>query len=372
MKRLTLVLVLMALSLTLTGCWDSRPVDELGLIGGVMVEETAANELEVGIIRPTFEKDKKESDYKKSTQAETLVDALNNLQQRSSKIYQVGSIRSVMIGKNLAHSGIDDLLQELDHINDFETQALIVVFDGTFQDLEEFNPPHEAISGKLILDTLISMNRAQQIAQTQFYRVMISRSIEGQELVLPFIRLDEKKENIEVYSFAVFKGDVMVGSISLEEGIPYIMIRRPHIDELLINIPRNELQGSIFKNLSVVLRRKTSKISTEVQQNKPVINVDFKLTVDLKSIRTRDSIEPDDEILKAEIERVVAQYLKNSCDSLFEKTQKEFESDIFGFGEKVRVQNYSYYKNISWPDIYPEAQISCNFQVKLREVGGVR
>lgn len=377
MKNKVLILILIISMFSLTACWDRRPVDELGIISNMTIDQAneSLSKLQVSIIRPTFEKDKKKLAHKAIVEAESIVNALKKLQKGDNKVYQLGGTRSVLLSKKIAQSGINKILSEFDHISDFETQAHFVVFDGTIEELFTFDPPRQERTSMFILGTIESSIKKQQIAETKFHDVMSIYSLVGQEMVLPLVKISQG--NLLVDGFAVFKGDKLAGIINIVEGAPFIIIILPNINELLINIPSEETADCAIDNLSVVIRKKKVKIKAQIEQNIPVIDVEVILTVDLEAFTSRhfEDVANYETLLKEkvkEIENSVASYLQKLTCSLIEKTQKEFESDIFGFGEKVRVQENEYFKNVNWREVYPEADITCNFKVSLRKMGTVK
>lgn len=380
MKKRSFFLIVIIPLLFITGCWDSRPIDELGFIANLTIEKTDSDDkIKMNIIRPTSDEEKKEFSHKTTVEGKTVMEGLNELQKHGSKTYVLGSVLSVFIGKKIASKGVNSLLSELDHISDFKPQAILSVFNGTIEEIEEFDPPQQQRIGILINDSLVTSIRNQQIPSTRFYEVMIIHTLEGRDIVLPIIKIDTENENILVERLAVFSLDKMVGSLSIEEGIPFMIITLPKVNEIVVNIPSEETKQYGIEKLSIVIRKKKVNIKTKIEEGLPIIDASFTLTIDQLDFVTNNSsnIEQyktfmDKESVIKSIETSVSNYLEKETKKLVKQTQQEFKSDIFGFGEKVRVQNNEYFKSTNWRDVYPEAKVTCTFKVTLRELGAIK
>lgn len=381
MKKKTLALIVIISLFILTGCWDRRPVDELGIIANIVIENANDfdDKIKLNIIRPTFEKNKTQFAHKSTVEGGSIMEALDEMQKRGSKVYLLGSVKNVLIGKKVAQGGINEILSQFDHISDFETQALLVILDGTIEQIEEFEPPQQLRTGILILDTIEASLKKQLIPETKFYKIMSIYSLEGREIVLPIIKVNIENHDILVEGMGIFKGDKLVGSIDSFEGLPFMIVTLPEINELIVNVPCKETEQHGINKLSVTIRKKKAYIKTKIEEDIPMIDVEITLTVDQKDFipSKSEDIEMCKNLMNKEstvkaIERAVSSYLEKQTKILIERTQKEFKSDIFGFGEKVRAQNYEYFKSINWRDVYPKAKITCRYKVILRKLGTVK
>lgn len=379
MRRILILVLIITLS-TITGCWDQRPVDELSIISNIAIEKSNSSEkIQFSVIRPTFEKDKKEFTHKTTVEATSIIEAMNEVQKRGSKTYVLGQVNNVLLGKELASAGINDILSQLDHINDFKTHSFLAILDNTISDLEQFEPPQQERTGILLLDTIQASIEEQQIPETKFHQIMSIMLLEGREIVLPVIKMSESDHNVIVESLGIFKDDKMVGTIGIFEAIPYMIITSPDVYAVVVNIPSEETKHYGIENLSVVIRKKKMKIETSIKEDIPIIHADIALSVDIHSYSPSKSADieqgitfMDKESVIKKIENSIATYLENETKKLVERTQDEFESDIFGFGEKVRVQNIEYFKNIDWMEEYPNAIITCSYKVTLGKLGTVK
>lgn len=375
-NRLVLVLLIPVL---LTGCWDSRPVDELDIITNITIDHAPTEgNIRLNLISPNFEEDRDELTHKSTVEGTSIMAALSELQKRSSKVYVLGSVNNVLIGKSLSESGIKEILLELDHISEFEAQAVLAILDGTIEELESFKTPQQQRTGTLILSTIESSVKKQMIPESMLYQTMILYSLKGREMVFPLIRVGDQNDAV-IDGLAIFKEDKMVGKLNLSEGTPYLIFTLPSIDELIIHIPFEETEPYGVDKLSVVIRKKEVHIQTEVKGNVPIVNTEISLTVDevdFIPVNGKDasgkSAIIDKKSVRKGIESAISNYLKKQTKALFFKTQQKFESDIFGFGEKVRVQNNAYFKSVNWGDVYPKAKITCEYRVDLRRFGAIK
>ncbi len=170
----------------------------------------------------------------------------------------------------------------------------------------------------------------------------------------------------EFFGTAVFKGDKMVGYLNSHETRYYQMITG-QLKRAIVSVEDKNKPGN-----AIVLDERMGRkpvIKARFENGKPVIDVQLNIEADLGAIQSRinyDSLERIDELNKQLEERI-----GNGVRETIEKAQKEFKSDIFGFGYKIagHFNTIQEWKEYGWFRHYPEAKVNVDVDFNIRRTG---
>ncbi len=378
MRRITLMACL-CLLLTSAGCHDRRPVDTLGIVASLSFDLAAGGELNVVAYRPLFEVTSREHAHVLTTTAPTLVGAMSAFERKENKRLVTGKTRSVFFGRDLAEAGILPLLSQLDQVSDFSTRAALAVVDGPAIDIVRFQPPEDQRVGLFVSDTLDQASTRQIIPKITFADAMIRLGSTESDLYLPLVAylMDKEHHELDMKGLAVFRRGQMVGTLDLSEAVPVWLLTQ-RVSEVTYDLPPAELADSPFSLLSFTLRGKRLRVDTEAGGRNPGISIRLQVTLDLVNFLTREgAAQPDYERpemtpeLLAQTEAFLAEYLRQQIVNVVGRCQTEFGADIFGFGERFRVQHLAEYQKRPWKEVFPQATVKCEVSVHLREFEGL-
>lgn len=178
-------------------------------------------------------------------------------------------------------------------------------------------------------------------------------------------KLDIEKQNeSEVVGTAVFKGDKMVSSLSgIESEILNMITGRYTNGYSSLYVPQSPNNPVTIR----IEQIKKPKIKIELKNNVPKIKVDLFLEGIFMSV-------PSDYIIEqniSEFEKNTSEYIKDYALTFLNKTSKEFNSDIVGFGKNAKMlflENKEY-KDFKWNEKYKDAEFNCNVEFSVRRTG---
>jgi len=167
---------------------------------------------------------------------------------------------------------------------------------------------------------------------------------------------------------AVFREDKMVGTLNGEETRYYLMLRGQFENGYLIMLDPlvAELQGVGL----IVHQARSPKYVTRINEDGSVtIDVDLYLEADLAAVLSGINYESPDN--KPIIEEAFSEKIKEGCQKLIKRTQEEFKSDIFGFGQQVKGHFWTMqpWREFDWLNRYPEAQVNVTVHTRIRRTG---
>ncbi|MCL4426281.1 MAG: Ger(x)C family spore germination C-terminal domain-containing protein [Firmicutes bacterium] len=224
---------------------------------------------------------------------------------------------------------------------------------GTDGDMGGEKPAEEELAGR--------RSTTVQIRQGKPMPVPLS---EGAYLAGEIPRVGGNK--ISFMGTAVFDGDKMVGVLNGDETRLLLMFRG-EFKRGFISIP-DPVKGEFFDPIDARPARRP-RIRVRRQGNNFRINADIALEGDILAIQSKvDYTQPK---MMPILEAKISRYLTQQAQVLVEKTQKEFKSDIFGFGNKVRhlTPTWDDLVKLRWLNKYPEADVRVRVTFKVRRVG---
>lgn len=168
--------------------------------------------------------------------------------------------------------------------------------------------------------------------------------------------------DIIIGGIAVFKKDKLVGTLSKEETIPYLIVT-DKLKECVVSIPSPFSEGN-YIDLHIYDFSKT-KNNVKLDSSGPQITTD----VTLKSTILSNDFDFDSSS-KEDIEKIISvasDHLKNQIINYYEKTAREFKSDITGLGKYAvyKFPTINDWENYNWPEKFETATFDVNVEVNI-------
>ncbi|MBR3791114.1 MAG: hypothetical protein IKK18_00275 [Clostridia bacterium] len=178
-------------------------------------------------------------------------------------------------------------------------------------------------------------------------------------------KLDIEKQNeSEVLGCAVFKEDKMIGVLSgIESEMLNILSGRFTNGYSVLYVPQTPDNPATIR----IEQQKKPKIDISIEDGIPKIKIKLALLGNFVSVPTDYIIE--NELL--EFEESTSQYIEEFALELLDKTVKEYNSDIVGFGKnaKGKFLTNKEFEDFNWNEAYKNAQISCEVEFSIRRTG---
>lgn len=173
---------------------------------------------------------------------------------------------------------------------------------------------------------------------------------------------DGMASDIIIGGMAVFKKDKLVGTLSKEETVPYLIVT-DKLKECVVSIPSPFSEGN-YIDLHIYDFSKT-KNSVKLDSSGPQIttNVTLKSTI-LSNDFDFDSSSNED---IAKIISAASDYFKEQIMNYYEKTAREFKSDITGLGKHAvyKFPTIADWEEYNWSEKFETATFDVNVQVNI-------
>ena len=378
MKRRAICAAAAALLLLIPcGCWSYRGLDDMTLVAGVGIDYDAQNGdylLSCEVIDPS--NTNKETGVKSKlveARGKSVMDAVRNAKKRLINRLYWGNTQVLILGGGLLKDGnlnfvVDWFLRDAECR---ETVGVIVSNEKSAEEMLKIKGLDSSVVAYEIQKILDDDQKdTASLLNVPVYRVYDTLHTPGIQLALPAFHLTENdgQKVAEADGEVLFKGGKPVGALSAEESKYFLYA----VDGV---------RGGIL-----VLRPDSSaeeEFSLEVSGNKTDRSYTYekgKLTFTLKTVTEayldehdmKMDILDDKEIRKMENEAET--YLKKNIEGAVRKVQKEYRSDVFGFGYMIYRKDPKLWKQLApkWDEIFPSLGVKVECEVKILETSFVK
>ncbi|MBI6872504.1 Ger(x)C family spore germination protein [Clostridium aciditolerans] len=364
MKEIKMLAVIVIIPIMLSGCYNMRPQEDLGIIIGLGYDiENQGVGYKYKDTSETFifKGEKKIEHEVLSGRSKSIYSTENELQMKFNKKWIAGTEIVYLIGEERARYGIKDIIdgQIRDPIR--REIAAIAVSQNTAENVYKLEPKSastiaEELRGILrfiYMDNFFPIDNEVSEFLKMYYQ-------EGRKVVIPYINVIDNRP--QVTGLALFRKDKMVRKVSLDEArLINILRNNDGFGYLAINKPeRNEYYEAYFKNKNK-LKVKVSKEGNNLKYDIFVTLIgDLKVDTIDKNLITKKEVK--------DIEKAFAEDLQKKLEIELGKMQKEYQTDWIDIG-KYAAAKYGRQGNYASDEAFCDAIIDVHVNVKVATIG---
>lgn len=319
MKKL---LALLMIPLLMCGCAESEQINEIAFVKIIAIDKTDKGMLVTAGIQLPKTKEGQEQKSKDSITVEcsTLSQGLNLLEAASDKKMFFGQISCVLIGEEMAKSGIIntvDYLVRSDELR-FDIPVIVIKGDEGKKLIEDNSGQETHISDRItkMLESNYSTSSSGQVELSQLVEMLEDHF---RSPYLPYITLGKEKGDFYIEGYCVLKKDKLCTFVDKEKSLG-------------INILNNDV-----KNLVIISKIDEKNITLKVTKLKSKIKMQegiFKIKIDFLSevVQADSSVERFNQGLSQKIidyqNKEVERITKSTLEYL-----KGYGCDVATFGD---------------------------------------
>ncbi len=368
--------------LCLSGCWDQREIEDIGLVLAVGIDRPLSKE-EKGTISNRFaithhmivpkgmaSKDGgEEKPYINIiNEGETIFESIRSLATRIGRPPNYQHLKVIVISQEIART-VD--LREVSnfYLRNPESRRTVIVLISSDLARGALNvdPPLIFDPGMALMEVSENNQRkTMRIAPSADLGTLSEKMAAGSSFIIP--RVVSTKKDIKVAGGAVIKGDhyKMIGWLGEEEieGINWVT---------------GKGRGGIVKGIDPVtqkvmvyeIRGVKRKITPSVKGDK----LSFVVQIDTEGSLREDFVLPKGDGFEKEFikraEEAAEEEIKKKIMKALEKTQKNFKVDVAGFGKQVHIHYPELWKKWKpeWEERFSQTTVEIRVEVRIREVG---
>lgn len=369
MKRSLLLIILILNCIFISACWNYREIEQMAIVMGLAVDKGSDEHqflVTAEIINPKGgREEKKQESVTIEATGDTIFDAIRQLTSLAGRKMYWSHAKVAIVSREIAATDILPLLDWVSRDQQARGDMWLLVSEGaTAGEILKSKPKLES-SISMQLDTVFrSQKYLTGFPSKRMYQFIDDMGSGTINPVLSAIKLLKQNNEMSptVLDTVVFKKDKMVGLLDHEESKALLFVQNSIKDGLY------KIENVGDKKTSITLEILGSKTTVKpiYSNGKIVMKIDIKPRVSISEISTtKDVLEPEGvELIKG----IANKKLESDSKNLIEKVQKEYKSDIFGFGKKVKDKYPELWRKIekNWDETFEkiEAQVSVDFQIE--------
>jgi len=386
-NRAALLIILAILIIPLTGCWNRRELNDLSIAlamgidksdDGVLLTVQIINPSEIAAQVPTT----RTAVTSYSITGSTVFEALRKLTKESPRKIYLSHVRTIVFGEELAKEGIAKVLDFISRDHEFRTDFYILVArDTKATEVLNILTPSEKVPANKIYYSLKASAKAWAATHHVQLDELINKLVsEGNNPVLTGILVKgnteagKKLSNVEqvqpstlleIDSIAAFRKDKLVGWLNATESIGFNHIIGK-VKSTIVVIPCPD--GG---KLGVELIRTKPKVKGKIEYGKPKIDINHFVEANIGEVECEVDLSKTESIY--EIEKILANEIKSKMEEAVKRAQKDFKSDIFGFGEVIHRKNPKAWKELkkNWNKEFEDLEVNIKVTTRIRRLGTI-
>ena len=407
--RIVIFIIIFSMIVQLTAFYDSREIDDLAYVIAMGIDKNGENlvltlmfavPIAIGIGEQESGGGGKGS-HLISVECNNILSGVKMADAYTSKEISFSHCKLLIISKELAEEGIRSLLDGIYRWKEFRPSMYISIsLDSPKNELEKIQPVLEINPAKYLeminrtyeytgflaesnienihlqmectciqaVANLSGISSDYDIYNTDFFS---TAPYKGRNAVFEgdFIAGKSPISGNEATTFkglAVFDADVMVGTLDGQETM-YYRILRGDFESSLLTLP-----DPIERDRYIVIRIsrvKSPDVKVSVEGDNPFIKIKVSLEGDFVSIDSGINYEQGENMRI--LEKEVNDFLCDEIYNLLEKTAREYHSDIFGYGKKMKYKflTWDEWVDFGWLNKYKNSSFEVSVDFKIRRTG---
>ncbi|WP_232697430.1 Ger(x)C family spore germination protein [Brevibacillus daliensis] len=362
--------VIVILIVVLTGCTDRIEIEDATLILSLGLDLDEKNNLVVYERSPIFRRGTHGKTDHTGVHAATVQRSYSNFEALISTSIYNGKTQLLFIGKRLLQrKEIFPFLDSLNRDPENATNLRVIAVDGPVSEVINMEPkdkPRLSIYIAQLVDTSALRHLTTKVTLRQFHYMIVEPGITP---IISEIRKDQKELRILGNALLDKKGYYCT-SLNLRETQLLELLRdtqrTPYEFTFPVRLPGNHSKNK--KNISISIKPKKLKITTNYHNGVPQFDIDIKLVGNITE-RTFN-MNLDKEANKRIIETIVEEEMNKQMATLIKKLQR-YQVDPIGLGLYVRAYHYNEWKAIEkeWPKTFAKSTIRFTPHVEIKNIG---
>ncbi|WP_223701609.1 Ger(x)C family spore germination protein [Sutcliffiella deserti] len=371
----------------LTACWDLHEVNEVSIISGLAIDKgkDAKFRLTVELLNASEMGTDKASGNTASivlgVEGQSIGELTHKINQAISRKPIYSHMKTVIISEELAREGVVELFDLMDRHREIRNDFNILIVEAPHMAADVLNityPLQKVATQKINTQADTFYEEWGGYSRVRLKDLVDAFSTDGREPTTAMIGIvgasqkgasvenlqkTEPDAYIEFTGNSIFKDNKMIGQIPLIGSRSYLITQD--------NLERTSISIECEENKTVDIRLQSIKSNTSVKMKAGVPHIQITIGGEgiLEGTQCSDPISSFK--VTDEYEKKSGELLEEEVRSTINLAQKEFQSDIFGFGEILYRSEPKKFKKVkdNWNETFAKATVEVNATIKIRRSG---
>lgn len=397
MKKTKITIVIIIVTMFLTGCWDKIELEDRGFVITIGLDGYKKNEAEKDEDKKPAEIDGKQNESRyvvtmalpnvaelssgngssggeagdgstkaksiKKAASETVSGGMRLIDAYSSQKLYYGHSKACVIGKDILKEPelLKEAIDALERNKEISRKLIILASKGSAEEILNANAPGEPLIGMFVSDFYKNNLKNVGITFRQDLENIIQQFMAYNNTVIPEVSLENNE--IKLGGLAVIKNYKLEGWLNDVQTRGFLWINNDKLG--------GEITAS-FENSFIPMRITNKETKVEFEEKDGKINCYINVLVDgnVEEYKFAESILLNSnklENLQKEYEKVIENEVYETVDIL----QHDFETDALGFKELCRKNYYKIYQKYAddWENAFKDMRINAEANVCIRSSG---
>ncbi len=349
------IVFLIAIIFLVSGCYDYRELNNLGIVAGVALDYKDDNyyvTLEIFNDKKESDSSANEKSYTVNGNGKNVAQAFANTNLKLDRQAYYAHLKIVIISEDIAKNHLEDITDYFIRDQAIRDEFyLLVAMDSEAKDVLDSSTKVYPLTTNRIVSMLENDKFNKNISNTVPFGNVVNKILtKGVDAILTTI-YKTSNDNIKFGGLAIFKKFKMVDYLTNQESVTFNLL-----DSKAKNAEYTQYCNNSKNNFTVSIYDSAS----EITYKKEKIQVNLKLQGDI----TQNNCNYDLRNYKVEkkLEEEFAKTIKKQIENLITKTQ-ESDSDILGFNSAYYKKEKKYFSD--WRNL----DYTVNIDLKINKKG---
>ncbi len=388
MKTPYKLIIILCMSILLTGCWDLIEIDQYFFISAMGIDiykaeehatdgaeqEAVGNELaQQDRFIVTYSAPDLRAIGKNATSQEPRIvmasisnnpyETTKELATRTNRNFTFRHTKVILIGEEVARNQeyMKEIFDNLGRHEQLSRKINVLVVKGMAKEVMEIEDPFEPVTGYLINQIIDKKQGTSRYNSMVLEEVLTELYFNG-NVLLP--RTMPGKGEVKVSGSGIIKDFTLIGWLGEIENISAMFLMN-RVNNAVINI---EYDNAIVPY--VITSSKTKPhITVDGDKIKYTVNIVSEGYIQQYKLGAEKSITEQNTIMG--IEDKLEDTLEKQIQATFNKLQKEFKVDAIGLGRHISKYEPAIWDDIkdNWEEIFTAIEFEVNVDARLRRIG---
>lgn len=358
--------------LLLTGCWDSRELEDLSVPLVVAFDKILENEKKypddryvttVGI--PVFYENVMEKFHVIDTTGQMISESRGRSSTQLGEEYIYGQLQLLLIGEELAKEenlmSLTDLLTRESRI---KASILVIIVKGRAVDILKA-PVHSYPNVGIYLMSLLENCRKNSFSpyMTLFH---FNRDMMSYETAALLPHIIDSEGEIRLTGACLVNNGKLIEDMGREETETMVMLRGMKCNGVLAF--KVEEDGKVTDEAAFQAKN-SRKVTMERLGDKYVFNIKIKLEGDIIEHKRLTPMQDGTDLVEL-FQQSLEQHVKKRAEVMVEKAQEEFKCDALNLAGYIKANTREKLTKEAIDKIVSEAEINVDVEVQICNAGG--
>jgi Ger(x)C family germination protein len=372
-RKVTLVVILLFISLCTTGCWDQLLLKDVEIMALVGFDNSDNNLMEITTV-PFLLKEKDREKPKTeiySAKAETVSLGFAKINAETSKLFTSSKIRIIILGEDFVKTPFRQQFDTLIRDPSSAVDASVVVVKGKAKDFIRQAAKKNPDIGNALTEHIKSQHESGIFLNVFLQHVIQRLTDPGESTILPNIAY--QNGHPVVIGTAMLHLNTVTGHLNRLQSAVLMLSSEPKANGANITLPivHKKMESRLEKSksfLSFRIRGKRVKFKYHINPLFPSqiqVDVYSKVVASLREY-TPGELNSDEKLAK--VEKIVTDELNKRSKVVYQKMQQA-NCDFFGIGRHLIAYYPEIWRKINWNKTYPTIKIVPHIKVELNNTG---